>query len=283
MMRAFVLVILVLAACCRCTAGGQAGTQPATSAAPAVTTSTVPASQPSATTATAPAVDAEVYGILKQQEEAGRKYATIRADLTVEVVDRRVGDSEERTGWVVYQRADQQNASRFRIHFDTLKQGRGAKLKQELDWAFDGHWLAKADPGIRQIQRFQVVPEGEKAEPMKLGKGPLPLPFGQDADEVLKYYEVTTRGPVESDPKGTRYLAMTARKEHYRDLDTVHLEVWMDSQTHLPARIVGRDKKNKVTTGEFRKVETDVSIDQKRMFELPKPLGWTEEKRPLEE
>jgi len=244
--------------------------------------STQPASRPTTTTAPCEPVDPTVMKILKDQEAAAGKYATIRANLEMEIIDRRVGDSEKRTGWLVYCKGDKAGNPRFRIHFDTLKQSQGPTRKEQVDWAFDGYWLSKAQPRIKQILRFQVVAEGQKAEPVRLGKGPLPLPFGQKAEEVLTYYDASTRAVTEDEPKGTVYLKLNVKKAHYREMDSVRLEVWIDTKTQLPVKLVSRDKKKKVTTVIFTNVKTNVEIDARKMFELPLRPGWTEEKRPLE-
>lgn len=242
---------------------------------------TAPASRPAATATSAPAIDPAAMKILTDQEAAGRKYSTIKADLTMRLVDRRVGDIEERTGWLAYQRAEGASGAKFRIHFDTLKQDKGRRIKQELDWAFDGNWLTRADPAVKQILRFQVVPEGQESDPMRLGEGPLPLPFGQKAAEVIQYYEPSTRPLEPGEPAGTIYLKLIARKEHYRKLDSVRMEVWIDPKTQLPVKLVSRDKNKKVTTATFKNVKTNVKIDAKEMFEIPRPPGWTEQRKPL--
>jgi len=221
--------------------------------------------------------------ILKDQETAAAKYATIQADLTMVVVDRRIGDREERSGWVAYQKRTKDDPPKFRIHFNTRKLGKGATIKARLDYAFDGNWFSIARHEIKQMQRFQVAAKGEQTEPMRLGKGPFPLPFGQKAQEVVKYYEATTRPPKPGEPEGTRYLRLAVRKEHYKDLDAVALELWIDPKTHLPVKLTARDKQKKVTTATFRNVKTNVKLDPAKMFELPRPPGWTEERKPLHE
>jgi len=242
---------------------------------------TKPSSKPTTTTASSEPLDPAVVKILRDQEYAADKYATIRADVDFKVVDRRIGDSETRTGWVVYQKGRQGEKAKFRAHFDTLRQGEGANRKEVVDWAFDGYWLSKAQPRIKQILRLQIVAEGQKSEPMRLGKGPLPLPFGQKADEVLAYYDASTRPVATDEPKGTTYLKLNVKKAHYAEMDSVRLEIWVDPRTQLPVKLVSRDKKKKVTTVTFSNVKTNIKIDPRKMFELPLPAMWTEDKRPL--
>ena len=72
-----------------------------------------------------------------------------------------------------------------------------------MDWAFDGQFLTEVKHRIKQQTRYQLAAEGQKIEPMRLGKGPFPLPFGQKVEEVVKYFDVTSRGEVRR-PKGHR-------------------------------------------------------------------------------
>jgi hypothetical protein len=262
---------------------------PATAPTLAPTPATAPTLAPAPATAPAsasppasPPVSDDVRRILDQQAAAREKYKTLRADLDVEVVDRRVGDSERRTGWVVYEKADDGRAPRFRIHFDTLRQGDGARLKMVLDWAFDGHWLTKADTSLRQIERFQIVAEGENRDPMGIAGGPIPLPFGQRTADVLNLYTATTRAPEQDDPADSDYILLEARPDAYRDVAAIRLEIWLDRKTHLPVKLVARDKGRKVTTAVFTKVQTNVPVDA-AMFELPAPPGWPEVKHRFEQ
>jgi len=200
----------------------------------------------------------------------------------MEIVDRAVGDSETDTGWVAYQKAAEDAPAMFRVHFDTRRFGRGPTTKQKLDYAFDGRWLTVARHRTRTLTHYQVVPEGQQANPMRLAEGPFPLPFGQKARDVLRYYEVSTRPLGPGEPSGTVYLNLKARPEHYRKLDAVGVQVWIDGKTHLPIKLISRNRKKKVTTVTFANVRTNVKIDAGKMFRMPRRLGWTEERVPLE-
>lgn len=243
---------------------------------------TVPASQPTTTAqaTTAPAVDPAAMSILKRLETAGDAHKTIRANVTMELVDRLTGDSESRTGWIAYQKATEKTTTLVRVHFDTLKQGDGPILKNKLDHAFDGHFWTVAKHSIKDMVRYQVVAVGQKAKPMRLGEGPLPLPFGQKAQDVLRFYTATTRPPREGEPKGTVYLNLKVRREHYRKMNFTRVEMWLDPKTYLPVSIACRDKDKKTTRVHFTKLETNAAIDMK-VFHMPRPAGWTYKVEPL--
>ncbi len=237
---------------------------------------TKPASRPPTTTRpSTAAADPAVMKILKDLEAAGEKYATIRGDVTMEIVDHLTGDSEERSGWLAYQQQTAKTPAKFRIHFDTLRQGAGRAIKNKLDYAFDGHYMTVARHSIREMTRYQVAAEGEKVQPTRLGKGPFPLPFGQKADDVLERFHVITRPAEANEPKKTLYLKFIPRRKYYKETHFKRLEMWIDPKMNLPARLVSQDKKKKTTKVTFKNVQTNLKLDQKKIFEMPRPLGWT--------
>jgi len=241
---------------------------------------TQPTSQPCATTqpTSARTTDPAAMTILAQLEQAGRDHPQIRAEIDYEVVLGDLGDTEQRTGWVAYRDERPANdgapaqPARFRVHFDTLRTG-GPKLREVVDYAFDGQWLTVAKHKIKQMTRYQVVAKGERVETMRLGQGPFPLPFGQKADEVLDYFEAHTRPARPSDPKGTQYLRLTTRPERLKDTEFTRIEMWIDDKTHLPVRIVSKDKKRNLTTASFKNVQTDKQLADE-MFHMARPAGW---------
>ncbi len=255
-----IFAIILLAAMCM----GQA-TQPAAKPAPE--------SQPA--TASAPAIDPAAMTILRQLETAGDKNTTIRANVTLTATDRLTGDSEQRTGWLVYRRADANTPSGFRVHYDTRRLGKGRPIKDKEDWAFDGRMLTVIKHRIKDVIRYQIVAEGEKADPMRLGKGPFLVPFGQKVDDVLKFYVPTTRELRKGEPAGTKYLELRVRRDRYKDVDLTRVEMWIDAKTHLPVKLTTRDKKKKITTVEMKDVKTNVAVDFRKMFHIPRPAGYT--------
>ncbi len=243
-----------------------------------------PATMPA--TATAPAADPAAKEILDALEKAGRKHTHIRADIDYEVLNKQLGDMERRTGWVAYRAGqtaeeasekDEKKAEAvpagFRIHFDTLRMGQGPKLREKVDYAFDGRWLTVAKHRIRQMTRYQVAAKGETVEPFRLGRGPFPLPFGQKADEVIKYFKVTTRPTKEDEPENTDYLKMIPRPKHRRTMGVTKIEMWISRDTHLPVRIFTTDGEEKETTVVFSDIRTDAELPDD-IFRIPRKAGW---------
>jgi hypothetical protein len=280
-------LVAVLPACGQSHSSGRA----------AATTTAPSASQPTDVAATGPAPDdPAAVKILEALEQTGRKHLTIRMGMDYHVDMPELGDSETRSGWVAYQRDIKADDEKIRIHFDTLQQGDGPNRRERLDYTFDGQWAAEAKHNIKQLTRYQVAPPGEKIRALQIGKGPFPpLPFGQKADEVLKFYRATTRPiqedsgprkiaawkPQEGEPKDTDYLLLVARRERQKDLNFTRLEMWVDRQTGLPVRIVGYEKDKNIHTVVLKDLQAAGEFPSD-MFELKKGFGWTEEIRPYE-
>ena len=247
--------------------------------APAATTTTT--SPTTTTSAPAEALSAETMIILRELEAAGDKYHTIRADLNYEVINLTLGDSEKRTGWVAYSKGDDKTPTRFRVSFEKLKLGDGKETNEQVDYAFDGQWLTVAKHKIKNITLYQLAAKGQKVEALRIGKGPFPLPFGQKAADMVKYFIPTTRAPVEGDPNGTIYLRLVTRPEYVEEMPATRMEMWIDAKTYLPVRLKSRDKNKAVTTVTFKGITTNKAVDED-VFRIPHPIGYEVIRRPFD-
>ncbi len=214
--------------------------------------------------------------ILDRLEKAGLAYTTLRADVDYRVEDRMTGDEELRSGLVAYQKQTANAPAKFRVSFDKLALGSGPARTSKQDYIFDGQWLTIAKHRIKSMTKVQIAAKGEKVEALKIGKGPFPVPFGQQTSEVLKYLEATTSpgpGQGSAGPKGTAYLRLTPKPGHRKDVNFRSLEMWVDQARDLPVKIRSRGAGKKITTVTFRNIKTQATIAPK-LFVMPKPPGW---------
>ena len=230
--------------------------------------------------AAAPTPDPATMKILRDLEAAGDKYHTIKADVDYKVINRVLGDSEERTGWVAYSKGDANTPSKFRVSFETLQLRGGPKTAEKVDYVFDGLWLTVVKHKIKNITMYQLAAKGQKVEALKIGKGPFPVPFGQSANDMVKYFETSTREPVESDPKGTIYLRLITRKKYADEMPTTRMEMWIDAKTHLPVKLKSYDKNKNLTTATFKDIQTNQAVKED-VFRVPRPAGYETIRRPL--
>jgi hypothetical protein len=215
-------------------------------------------------------LDPAVLLMLRKLEAAGKKTASISAELDFFVDMPQVGDTERRTGTVCFQNATDSTPAKFLIHFDTIAAGKAKPSKEIVDYAFDGEWFTARKEKIKQMQKWQIAPPGESVNPLQLGKGPFPIPFGQKAEDVVKYFEPTLVKPNEkADPPNTYHLKLVTRKQHKQDFTVRWLEMWADADTDLPVKIVSEDKSDNVTTVKFIKPHAEAFAKDK--FQLPIP------------
>ncbi|MDY6913139.1 MAG: outer membrane lipoprotein carrier protein LolA [Planctomycetota bacterium] len=242
-----------------------------------------PDCEPATLPATLPTTRPATMKILRNLEQTGDEYATVRADVNYHVEMPQTGDSETRSGWVAYQKQSEKAAAKFRIHFETLRLGAGRKTRDRVDYAFDGKWLSVKKHRIRQMTRYQLADDNlptKEAQPLRLGKGPFPIPFGQKADDVLKYFRVQSRPAAPKEPQGCDYLKLTPYRKFRREMDFVRLEMWIDRERHLPAKIISVDKNKDERTVIFDNIKTNVRFND-AMFHLPRPAGWQLRVEPL--
>lgn len=220
-----------------------------------------------------PVVDPAVKAILDRMETTSDEYKTLKADIDYKVEMRMTGETEQRTGWVAYQKKTGEMPDKFRIHFDLLRTDGGRPVKSPLDYTFDGYWLTIAKHKIKSMTRIEIARPGDKVEPLKIGKGPFPVPFGQKTADMLEYLEITTRPAKDSDPAGTSYLKLIPRKKYKNDLAFRKMELWVDDKTNLPVKVVSKDKNKNITTVEFQNIITGDKLKDE-LFLAEKPAGW---------
>lgn len=227
----------------------------------------------SAATSSAPAVDPNVLAILKLQENARAKFPIVQWDLDYLVELLQVADTEVRKGYIVLQLENDKQSAAFRIHFDSLKLGNGPVRKQATDYVFDGEWLTvrKELAKSGQMSRYQVAPPGQKIQPLQLGKGPFPIPYGQSSDDVIKFFNATTRSLKDGEPKDSLYLRLAVRPDKKEEMSVKWLEVWVDKNTGLPVKMIAMDRAeaNKSTIV-FSNTKTPDKLPADT-FVLPKP------------
>ncbi|MFP4139625.1 MAG: LolA family protein [Phycisphaerae bacterium] len=260
-----------------------------------------PTTQPSDANAAKPKLDPAVAKILDGMESAGT-YRTIRANIVYQVYDRLEGTREIRKGTVYHAKGDPNDPNatdRFAVHFNTLQRNKGPAIRERIRYAFDGKWFTIAKERVKQIHRIQVARGGQRVEPMRLGRGPFPLPFGQKTEDMVRFFELDTRDPKSSDPNGTSYIELVTKPRYRRHVNFLKLEMWIDRRTNRPVKIVSHQgdptkKKHwarrrelsrrdiiKRTTVTFDDVKTNVEID-KDLFRPEKKRGWKLIVKPLD-
>lgn len=214
-------------------------TQPAEPAAVATQPASRPASQPAA-------LDPAVERILVRLEEKGKTIHDIQASIRYVKEDVVLNNKQEYEG-VLFFKEEQPNPH-FLIRFD--KSVNDGVLSNKKEWhAFDGQWYIEARQSTQTIGKHQVLRPGEKVEVFRLGKGPFPLPFGQNKADILRHFAVKLVAPDPKDPPDTDHLECTPLPgtELARKYDTVHF--WIDRKLEMPVKMktVEKDEDQEIT------------------------------------
>lgn len=142
--------------------------------------------------------------LLAALEEADKGLKTLTADLIYDRTFATAGDQQSRKGKLYFivggaGGGDEANgragvpsaaARKFAIHFDTIIIG-GRTDTDPRQYIFDGQWLLEKYPKDKRATKRQVVPPGEKFDPLRIGEGPMPIPIGQKRADILGRYSAT--------------------------------------------------------------------------------------------
>lgn len=229
--------------------------------------------------ATQPALSPELERLLDRVEQAGERFTSLAGDVTYTELDVMFADKTVYEGQVYYHRQAVNEPAQFRIHFDTDRQG-PVVTRKDRDYVFttdeQGQWFITRNQKTMQMVEYQIAPPGENPDPLRLGRGPFPVPFGQRKADVLRLFEVETRGPHRKDPPGTTYLKLTPRPAAAEDLRVREVEMWVNGDG-LPLKISTEDVDGQVVkTAEFSNVRTNETLAE-GAFRLPRPApnsGW---------
>lgn len=134
--------------------------------------------------------------LLVTLEDADKGMRTLVADISYDKVLATVGDRQTRLGKLYFDNGVGGAGRRFAIRFDKLYTGPREESDPEI-YVFDGQWLLQKHPKAKWYEKRQVVPPGQKFDPLKIGEGPFPIPIGQKRDDILARYNAELLKPEE--------------------------------------------------------------------------------------
>lgn len=134
--------------------------------------------------------------VLSALESADEDLTTFTSGIAYTTITDLGGALTRRTGQIAFDATPREDGSvtrRFAVHFTTLLRGEryleDERAMQTI--AFDGRWLWEKLHSERQINKREIVRQGETIDPFELGDGPFPpLPIGQQKDDILRRYQV---------------------------------------------------------------------------------------------
>lgn len=191
----------------------------------------------------APGAIATADDLLNALETADADLRTLTADIRYDRTFEIQGDRQVREGKLYFQSRPQGEANnrKFAISFSKLIVGpriREAKDDPTVvkDFIFDGEWLVERLPGEKppMFTKRQVVPPGERFDPLRIGEGPMPIPIGQRRQDILSRYDaqlMAAEADVDDDAlkkfvKDAYQLKLTPRAERTDQDEFREIRLW---------------------------------------------------------
>ncbi len=205
------------------------------------------------------------------------------------------GDEQVRSGTLYFMSLDGDPPVRkFAVHFDTLEFDGRLERGEERSYIFDGQWLVERLPKERQIFKRQVVPPGERFDPLRLGEGPFPIPIGQKREEILERFEaelLPSEDGTQALDKGVRAWLLDERvptwqlrlvpREGYEDeLELAEIRLWYRRSDLLPRAAWTRAVNGNESTIQLIGQEVNGSIPADRLDTSVPEIGWNVEITP---
>lgn len=226
--------------------------------------------------------------LLDALERATDGLRDVRATVIYDRTDAVTGDRERRTGRIVLEQATGDAASRrFGIAFDQFIDAAGHASPQRQRFAFGDGWLAEFDDARKQCIERQLVPEGRRLDPLRLGEGPMPLPVGQRAEDVRRRFTVSLaaepEAPLLKRLEGVQGLVLVPKPGSGVEEDFREVRVWYDLRTLVPVGVVATLPGGDVKTVLLRDVCVNAGLDAdaRAMLDRAPPAGWRRDVRPF--
>jgi outer membrane lipoprotein-sorting protein len=172
-----------------------------------------------------------------------------------------------RTGKLYYARLG--NGSKLRINFDTLTQDENPQQKYGEQYIFDGQWLTHIDYQIKQVQKRQLAEANEQIDAFELAKRNFPLIGFDKTEDLQQQFDVNLIG----EPNGLTHLHLKVKPDSIYKDDYKSVEVWIDREVMLPAKISAVSTEGDIYEISFAKPKVNEAIDEK-VFDFTIPDGF---------
>ena len=230
-------------------------------------------------------VSAKVLAVLDGLEKLGETIKNLQGKLRLVKLETLVNDLTTKEGFIYYQR--DKDEIRFRITFEQTIYDR-RRFEEPEHFVFADGWLIHRQERIKREDHYPVTRPGQpSSDLMRIGKSPLPIPIGQETEEVLKNFEVQLIEPdKETDPAEieTVHLKLMPKEGTELAVSRTRLEFWLRAKDYLVVRSQWENESGDIFTADISDLKINKGIKD-RDFRLPKvPRGYEVKKHPpLEE
>lgn len=231
--------------------------------------------------------------LLTALEHAGENIHRLSADVRYVKTFSIQGDTQTREGRLAFESTPGKTPEapperRFALDFTKLIVGgrledRDTSFREQ--YIFDGEWLAEVRPLEREFVRRQVVPPGERWDPLKIGEGPFPIPIQQKRDEILSRFDaelVDSQDAIEERPlvgvAGKCYQLKLTPRADAGDSDLSEIRIWYEKDSLLPriARTVNKADDVSLVLLKNLKLNDEANITEAELSTRPPAdlAGW---------
>ncbi len=191
---------------------------------------------------TNPADQTKIDDVLDALHQRSGDLKEFAADVKQVETDDVMGTSTTKTGKIWYQvKAD--GDPRIRILFEKKAIEDKPAHDDRREYLIDNGWVTDRDYPARNEVSRQVARPGQKLNLFQLGKGPMPLPIGQDKKDVHGAFDVTLIAPAGDDPPDTTHLQLKPRADTDLARKFTSIDVWVDHKNNMPVRVETLDAK----------------------------------------
>lgn len=178
--------------------------------------------------------------------------------------------------------------SRLRINFQTLKQDDEKQQKYIEHYIFDGIWLTHIDYQIKAVKRYELAEPNKPMDAFDLASRNLPVIGFSKVEELKKEFEIkitdSTSSPQAEQQGGNVedfiQLHLKVKPDSIYKDDYTSIDFWIDKKLYLPAKVVAVSTEEDIYEIEFLKPEVNQKIVQK-VFDFEIPEGFSVEIEPL--
>ena len=208
--------------------------------------------------------------------DRGTTLRSFTADLKLTEIADTFMTSTLRSGTITFDQTGQ--SPRMRVLFETKKVEKKPEFKELKGYELDGNTLIDRDYHAKNEVLRQVAKPGEKINLFQLGKGPFPLPIGQDRKSVTDAFDLKLLAAAPDDPADTVHLQLTPKTGTPLERKFSDVQIWVDRKNTMPVRIQTTDANgttDRITDLQHMRVNPEPAPTQAD-FELPpKDATWT--------
>jgi outer membrane lipoprotein-sorting protein len=225
---------------------------------------------------------ATVDDVLDTLQNSGKDVKSFSADVQMKIEDEVMSTSSTQIGKVYFQ-TKQAGDAVLHVALDHKKVA-GKDYPAKEDYLLDDGWLTKRTVSSKKETRIQLAKPGDKVNLFQLGKGPFPLPIGQDKKDVHDQFDVKILpADKKNDPPNTIHLQLTPKPGTQMDQNFSTIEVWVDGKTRMPVRMATDNKKHtEFKTTDLLNLQLNPVIKPEEITLPALPPEWTTMDKPIE-